>query len=117
MKKVILLSAVTLAGLLSINAAQAPVAPQTQAQPAQVTPRSQMQAGIAGAIKVVTPQKDLETAIRVAKEGDILVYSGQDSWYHIDGKSLHGGTRVFVLGQGSLVSVFPKEADSDSSVR
>ena len=114
MKKVIFLSAVTLAGLMSINASPAPV---VQAQPVQVTPRSQVQAGIAGAIKVVTPQKDLETAIRIAKEGDILVYSGQDSWYHIDGKALNSGTRVFVLGQGSLVSVFPKEAENESAVR
>ena len=65
----------------------------------------------------MTPQKDLETAIRIAKEGDILVYSGQDSWYHIDVKALSSGTRVFVLGQGSLVSVFPKEAENESAVR
>lgn len=69
-----------------------------------------------GAMKVVVPQKDLETAIRTSREGDILIYDGANAWYHVDGHALQSGTRVFVLGTGSLVSVFPKEA-SDEAIR
>lgn len=115
MKKVLFLAAMSLAGFLCINASPAPTQ-QIAAAPAPTaaTPRATPSTGIAGAMKVAVPQKDLETAIRASREGDILVYAGNDNWYHIDGKALQQGTRVFVLGTGSLVSVFPKEADSDS---
>lgn len=98
-------------GMLCINAASVPAAAPA---PLQSSSTAKINAGIAGAMKVVIPQKDLETAIRTSKEGDLLVYAGNDSWYHIDGKALQQGTRVFVLGAGSLVSVFPKEADGEN---
>lgn len=110
MKKAFFLVTMSLAGLLSINASPAQIA----AAPAPAAAPRAVAAGVSGAMKVVVPQKDLETAIRASREGDILVYAGNDSWYHIDGKALQQGTRVFVLGSGSLVSVFPKEAESDS---
>lgn len=110
MKKVLFLAAMSLTGLLSINASPAQIA----AAPAPAAAPRAVATGVSGALKVVVPQKDLETAIRASREGDILVYAGNDSWYHIDGKALQQGTRVFVLGSGSLVSVFPKEAESDS---
>jgi hypothetical protein len=113
MKKAFFLVAMSLAGFLCINASPA----QQQiiaAAPAPAAAPRVVAAGVSGAMKVVVPQKDLETAIRASREGDLLVYAGNDNWYHIDGKALQQGTRVFVLGTGSLVSVFPKEADSDS---
>jgi hypothetical protein len=66
---------------------------------------------IAGAIRVIAPQKDLESAIRSSEKGDILLY-GTEGWYRIEGKALQQGTKMYVLGgQGSMISVFPKEAD------
>ncbi len=68
------------------------------------------------AIKVITPQKDLESAIRNSDQGDILL-QGHDGWYRIEGKTLKQGTKMYVLGgQASMVTSFPKEADN-SSVR
>lgn len=65
-----------------------------------------------GAIKIIAPQKDLESAIRASDKGDILLL-GTDGWYRIENKVVQQGTKVYVLGaQGSMVSVFPKEADS-----
>lgn len=72
---------------------------------------------VGGAMKVVVPQKDLETAIRSSNEGDILIYDGVNAWYHVDSRALQTGTRVFVLGTGSLVSVFPKEGVEGEAVR
>lgn len=123
MKKVLFLATMSLAGFLCVNASPAPtqqiaaapapsIAPSTA--PAAAVSKANSSTGIGGAMKVAVPQKDLETAIRVSKEGDILVYAGNDNWYHIDGKALQQGTRVFVLGTGSLVSVFPKDSESDS---
>jgi hypothetical protein len=61
------------------------------------------------AIKIIAPQKDLETAIRTSEQGDILVM-GSDGWYRLDIKTLRQGTKVFVLGDhNSMVSSFPKE--------
>ncbi len=65
-----------------------------------------------GAIRVIAPQKDLESAIRASERGDVLLL-GQEGWYRLEGKALQQGTKVYVLGgQGSMISVFPKEADS-----
>jgi hypothetical protein len=109
MKKILFLASVSLMGVLCINASSTTTAPAaTQSAAVKAS------AGIAGAMKVVVPQKDLETAVRTSKEGDLLVYAGNDNWYHIDGKALQQGTRVFVLGAGSLVSVFPKEAEAEA---
>lgn len=67
---------------------------------------------IGGAIKIIAPQKDLETAIRSSEKGDILLY-GPEGWYRLEGKALQQGTKMYVLGsEGSIVSAFPKEADS-----
>ncbi|MBS0604424.1 MAG: hypothetical protein JSS60_05220 [Verrucomicrobia bacterium] len=64
------------------------------------------------AIRVIAPQKDLESAIRNSEQGDILLL-GQDGWYRLEGKALQQGTKMYVLGgQGSMVSAFPKEADN-----
>jgi hypothetical protein len=64
------------------------------------------------AIKVIAPQKDLENAIRHSEQGDILLM-GSDGWYRIEGKSLQQGTKMYVLtGNSSMVSAFPKEAES-----
>jgi hypothetical protein len=63
-----------------------------------------------GAIRVIAPQKDLESAIRASEKGDVLLL-GHEGWYRIEGKTLQNGTKVYVLGpQGSLVSAFPKDA-------
>lgn len=65
-----------------------------------------------GAIKVITPQKDLESAIRLSEKGDILLH-GHDGWYRIEGKNLKQGTKMYVLGgNNSMVTSFPKEADT-----
>jgi hypothetical protein len=65
-----------------------------------------------GAIKVIAPQKDLESAIRASEKGDVLLL-GSEGWYRLEGKVLQQGTKVYVLGgQGSMVSVFPKEAET-----
>jgi hypothetical protein len=65
-----------------------------------------------GAIRVITPQKDLESAIRASEKGDILLL-GQDGWYRLESKVVQQGTKVYVLGgQSSIVTVFPKEVDS-----
>ena len=115
MKKVLFLATMSLAGFLCVNASPAPTQQIAAAPaPSSALSRANASTGIAGAMKVAVPQKDLETAIRVSKEGDILVYAGNDNWYHIDGKALQQGTRVFVLGTGSLVSVFPKDSEGDS---
>jgi hypothetical protein len=75
-------------------------------QPAQVAQQTPM---LNTAIKVIAPQKDLETAIRTSELGDILLL-GTDAWYRLDAKTLRGGTKVFVLGnQGSMISTFPRE--------
>ena len=110
MKKLLFLIGYSLIGALCINASSAPL-PQSSVQPP--APSKEL-SGITGAMKVVVPQKDLETAIRTSKDGDLLVYAGNDNWYHIDGKALQQGTRMFVLGSGSLVSVFPKEAETET---
>jgi hypothetical protein len=109
MKKLFTLCALTLVGFVSADSASATVPSSASKLP--------YQSGLNGAIKVLPPQKDLETAIRTAGEGDILVYTTNGSWHHIDGKSLQQGTRVFVLGTGNLVSVFPKEIGSGESLR
>ena len=101
-----------LSGLLCLGTTAVPQYDQTAEAPA---PAQKPKLG--GAMRVLSAQKDLETAIRVSKRGDILVYNGAEGWYRIDGKSLQQGTRVFVLGQGSLVSMFPKEQDADSNLR
>lgn len=65
-----------------------------------------------GAIRVIVPQKDLESAIRASEKGDVLLL-GQEGWYRLENKAVQQGTKVYVLsGQGSLVTVFPKEAES-----
>ena len=64
------------------------------------------------AIRVIAPHKDLETAIRASEKGDILLL-GTEGWYRIESKTVQQGTKVYVLtGQGSMVTAFPKEADS-----
>jgi hypothetical protein len=64
-----------------------------------------------GTIKVIAPQKDLESAVRNSEKGDVLLL-GQDGWYRIEGRALQQGTKVYILGgQGSMTSVFPKEAE------
>ncbi len=66
------------------------------------------------AIKLIAPQKDLESAIRNSKQGDILIM-GSEGWYCIESKTLKAGTQLFVLGsQGAIASSFPKEANSES---
>jgi hypothetical protein len=65
-----------------------------------------------GAIRVIAPQKDLESAIRASEKGDLLLL-GQEGWYRLEGKTFQNGTKVFVLGpKGSMVTAFPKEADT-----
>jgi hypothetical protein len=65
-----------------------------------------------GVIRVIAPQKDLESTIRASEKGDILLL-GPEGWYRLEGKALQQGTKVYVLGgQGSMITVFPKEADS-----
>jgi hypothetical protein len=64
------------------------------------------------AIRVIVPQKDLESAIRSSEKGDILLL-GSEGWYRLENKTLQQGTKIYLLsGQGSLVTAFPKEADS-----
>ena len=112
MKKALFLTAASIAALLNINATSAPIA-AAPSQNVNTAPKA-IPANVANAMKVAVPQKDLETAVRSAREGDILVYAGNDNWYQLDGKALQQGTRIFVLGTGSLVSVFPKDADGES---
>ena len=66
-------------------------------------------------ISVITPQKDLESAIRNSEQGDILLM-GPDGWYRIEGKTLQQGTKMYVLGgKSSIVGTFPKEADQSTT--
>lgn len=77
----------------------------------KIQPASQSQE-FNGAIRVIAPQKDLESAVRMSEKGDILVL-GPEGWYRLEGKTLQQGTKVYILGQqGSMVSVFPKEAET-----
>ena len=99
-------------GAALMGASVSPVAPLPEkkeaiVQMAQTVPAQE----ITGAIRVIAPQKDLETAIRNSEKGDILLF-GPEGWYRIEGKALQQGTKMYVLGgQGSMVGVFPKEAD------
>ena len=64
-----------------------------------------------GAIRVIAPLKDLESAIRASEKGDILIL-GPEGWYRLESKAFQQGTKVYVLSTpGSLASMFPKETD------
>lgn len=115
MYKITSLITILLSSYLSIAHASGDASISLIANPAQ--PTAKAHPGLVGLMKVLIPQRDLETAIRASKKGDILVYDGTSSWYKIEGRSLHNGTRVYVLGEGSLVSVFPKMEDNDAAVR
>ncbi len=54
-------------------------------------------------VKVLIPQKDLESTIRGAKKGDVIIYDGSSKWYKIEGQNLKSGTRVYVLGEESVM--------------
>lgn len=102
------------AGLMSAvvsPANQEPQIAQTTKAPQHevVAPKTQE---VGTAIRVIAPTKDLESAIRMSEKGDVLV-QGPEGWYRIEGKTLQQGTKVYVLSQpGSMVSAFPKEADT-----
>lgn len=65
-----------------------------------------------GAVRVIVPQKDLESAIRSSEKGDILLL-GPEGWYRVEGKTLQNGTKMYVLGgHSSMVSAFPKDAET-----
>ena len=52
-------------------------------------------------LKIISPKKDLSSALKNSAEGDIFIYGGNGYWHHIDKKDLQNGTRVFVLGSES----------------
>jgi hypothetical protein len=117
--KMKIVSAVILAlgvGVALMGASVSPVAPLPEKKEAAIVVQpSHHTQEIIGAIKVIAPQKDLESAIRSSEKGDILLY-GSEGWYRIDGKALQQGTKMYVLGsQGSMISVFPKEADHSTA--
>ncbi len=61
-----------------------------------------------GSIKVITPQKDLASAISESEHDDVLL-QGPDGWYRIEGKSIKQGTKMYVLnGQDGMVNPMPK---------
>ena len=101
------------AGLLSASVTPAmdsekEVAVNNNPMPARAQPAQDQN----GAIQIIAPQQDLETAIRASGKGDILLY-GPEGWYRLEGKVLQQGTRVYVLGkQGSSLAVFPKESET-----
>ena len=68
------------------------------------------------AVRIITPEHNLETAIRSSEQGDILLL-GPEGWYRLERKTLSQGTMIYVLGeQGSAISAFPKES-GNSAVR
>ncbi len=98
-------------GVALMSASVSPVAPLPEKKENPVSQPTTSQE-VTGAIKVIAPQKDLESAIRSSEKGDILLYTSE-GWYRIEGKALKQGTKMYVLGnQGSMVSVFPKEAET-----
>jgi hypothetical protein len=100
----------------SVTPAAAPAEKKDANQVAQVVKAqpvvAQQASSLNTAVKVIAPQKDLETAIRASEQGDILLL-GPEGWYRLEGKALQSGTKMYVLGsQGSMITAFPKEADS-----
>jgi hypothetical protein len=73
---------------------------------------AQQEANFSGAIQIIPPQMNLETAVRNAEQGDVLLM-GPEGWYRIEGKTLQQGTKMYILGkEGSNVAAFPKEAEN-----
>jgi hypothetical protein len=103
-------------GVFLTSAAAPPSARRTEVtENNPQAPVVQQAATLNSTIKVIAPQKDLESAIRTSELGDILLM-GTDAWYRLDAKTLRQGTKVFVLGnQGSMISTFPKEAKNAPS--
>ena len=97
------------AAVSPVNAEKKEVATVNNTQ--QVAQAAKMQ-DFSGAVRVIVPQKDLETAIRSSEKGDILLL-GPEGWYRVEGKNLQQGTKMYVLGgHSSMVSAFPKEAET-----
>ena len=96
------------AAVSPVNAEKKEVVANSNNQAAQIAKAQEF----GGAVRVIIPQKDLESAIRSSEKGDILLL-GPEGWYRVEGKTLQQGTKMYVLGgHSSMVSVFPKEAET-----
>lgn len=105
-------------GAALMSASVSPATPVVEekkiSQPVAEHVVAQQTKSASSAIKLIAPQKDLESAIRNSKQGDILIM-GSEGWYCIESKTLKQGTQLFVLGgQGAIASSFPKEANSEA---
>lgn len=100
-------------GAALMSASVSPAAPVVEEKKTNQPVAQQIQAP-SSAIKLIAPQKDLESAIRNSKQGDILIM-GSEGWYCIESKALKRGTQLYVLGsQGAVASSFPKEEKSEA---
>ena len=99
------------AAVSPVNAEKKEVAAVNNNQVAQAAQVAKAQE-FGGAVRVIVPQKDLESAIRSSEKGDILLL-GPEGWYRVEGKTLQQGTKMYVLGgHSSMVSAFPKDAET-----